>query len=306
MAEPYFHKAFRKYPKISVLGHRSNKDILTIPGQICVQEKVDGANFGFYTKDGVIYFCSHNKNLTDSNQIDKTGIPYHWKGVEPVMDAFNANPDAFSECFYVYGESMQSHRLNYDTVPGFVAYDVMHIETGIFLQWSWAKTIIDNMELPFVNVICEMSVPNDILHASEGIEYLHSLHSKSAYYDGSAEGIVIKRYDTQQFAKVRDPAFAEKGRRPRTIIDSEKEQAIADVYATPARIEKKIYELRDEGNDVNMLLMRTLFARVVDDILEEEEEDITHNYGKFVVKTLESVVAKKCATVLKATIIRNE
>jgi len=286
------------------LGHRSNADILTTPGRICVQEKLDGANMGFYVKDGVIYFCSHSQNLKTSTQIEETGLPNHWKGVEPVMNAFNRNPEAFPECFYVYGESTQKHRIKYDDIPGFVGYDVLHLEVNMFMHWSYAKNIIESMGLPFINVICELDVPNDVSDTLEGIELLKSMYQKSAYRDGGAEGIVIKRYDLQMSAKIRDPAFAEKIKRPRTIHNSITEQAIADVYATPARIEKKIYELRDEGNEVGMQMMRVLFARVVDDILEEESEEIENDYGKFVVKTLGSVVAGKCAVVLKGVMTR--
>ena len=304
MADAYFHKAFQKYPKIHLLGHRSTYGILTTPGRICVQEKVDGANFGFYVKDGVIYFCSHNQNLTDSVQIEETGIPLQWKGVEPVMESFTRDPSAFNESIYVYGESTQSHRIKYDDIPGFIGYDVMHIDTGTFMHWSWAKNIVEGMGLPFINTICELYVPDDIDYTQDGVEHIKSLYKNSAYRNGSAEGVVLKRYDTQQFAKVRDPAFDEKAPRMRKIIDSEKEQAIADVYATPARIEKKIYELRDEGNEVDMPMMRELFARVVDDILEEEGEEIEQEYGDFNIKTLGSVVSKKCAQVLKVVIIR--
>lgn len=293
-----FHKGFVRYPKIKTLGDRDNEGILTNPGRIVVQEKVDGANFGFYVKDDIIYFCSHGQNLKNSVQIAETGIPNKWAGIEPGLTAFNADPDIFDENLYVYAESMQKHRMAYDDIPGFLGYDVMDICSGEFLHWSAAKTYVNVLGLPFINVVCELDVP-----LSDGIGYLETLYKYSAYREGSAEGIVIKRYDTQQFAKIVDDVFKEKVKRPRTTEDSSVEHAIADVYATHARIEKTIYKLRDEGNEMEMELMRKVFTNVVDDILCEEGDEIGVTYGTFDAKTLGSVVANKCAPVLKSVIM---
>jgi hypothetical protein len=298
MDEIVFHKGFIRYPKIKTLGDRDNEGILITPGRVVVQEKVDGANFGFYVKDGIIYFCSHGQNLKNSVQIDETGMPNKWPGIEPVLTAFNADPDIFDENLYVYAESMQRHRMAYDDIPGFLGYDVMCIDSGEFLHWSAAKTYVNGLGLPFINVIRELDVP-----LSGGIDYLETLYRDSVYREGSAEGIVIKRYDTQQFAKIVDDAFKEKVERPRTFKDSHTECAIADTYATPARIEKVIYELRDEGNELEMPLMRKVFTNVVDDILCEEGEEIGMMYGVFDTKTLGSVVSRKCAPVLKNMIM---
>jgi hypothetical protein len=78
------------------------------------------------------------------------------------------------------------------------------------------------------------------------------------------------------------------------------------VYATPARIEKKIYDLRDDGVELDMGMMRSLFNLVINDIIEECGEEIDEDYGKFVMKTLGSLVARKCAPVLKGVIMRGD
>jgi len=299
-----YHNGFRKYPKIKTLGDRSNDGILTTPGTVVIEEKVDGANFGFYVKDGIIYFCSRNQNLKNSEQIKETGIPNKWVAVEPVLEAFNNRPEAFAENLYVYGESLNPHRIKYDNIPGFVGYDVLNLDTNTFVNWSCAKTIIEGMGLPFINVVGEFAIPDDLLHTQDGLEYLKTMYQKSAYRDGGAEGIVLKRYDTQQFAKIVDDAFKEKVKKPRVLRESTTERAIADMYATPARIEKIIYKLRDDGCNVDMTLMRTLFTKVVDDILEEEGDELNETFGKFNGKTLGSVVAQRCAPVLKDVIMR--
>ena len=51
------------YPKIKILGSPENKGILHIGDELCIQEKIDGANFRFMVKKGVIYFGSHKREL---------------------------------------------------------------------------------------------------------------------------------------------------------------------------------------------------------------------------------------------------
>jgi len=300
----HYYNGFRKYLKIKTLGDRSNEGILTTQGTLVIEEKIDGANFGFYVKDDIIYFCSHNQNLKNSEQIKETGLPGKWRGVAPVLEAFNDKPEAFAENVYVYGESLNPHKIKYDDIPGFIGYDVLNLDVDMFMHWSWAKTIIEGMGLPFINVIGEFAVPDDVSHTQDGLDYLKTMYQKSAYRDGGADGIVLKRYDTQQFAKIVDDAFKEKIKKPRVLQDSTTERAIADIYATPARIEKMIYKLRDDGVVIDMTLMRTLFMMVVDDILEEEGDDIAETLGKFNGKTLGSVVAQRCVPVLKDVIMR--
>ena len=294
-------KMFIKYPKIRILGDRSNDGILTTPGKIVIQEKVDGANFGFYIEADILYFCSHNQNLTDSNQITKTGIPKNWKGIEPVLESWDRDPEMFDEGLYYYGESLQKHTIKYDDgISGFIGFDILDLDTGSFLYWTWAEARFKNMRLPFINVICELSTDKEIT-----IDYLKSLYQKSAYKAGSAEGIVIKRYDTQLMAKIVDDEFKEKAKQPtlKDPVNDVVEYPIAEIYATPARIEKIIHKLHDEGNEIEMPMMKILFKRVVEDILEEEIIEIYYNYSKINFKTLNNLVSKKCVLTLKKVIM---
>jgi hypothetical protein len=291
---------FIKYPKIKILGDRSNEGILTHPGKILITEKVDGANFGFYVKDNILYFCSRNQNLTDSEQIDKTEIPKNWKGIEPVLESWYNDPLKFNPDFYYYGESLQKHTIKYDNIPGFIGYDIMLIPENRFISWELAKKTFNNLNLPFINIYREINTPVEI-------DYLKSLYQKSAYRDGSAEGIVIKRYDTQQMAKIVDTSFKEKhfdhAGRSFIKLDSSNEQGIVKTYATPARIKKIIHKLHDEGNEIEMPMMKSLFRFVVADILEEEILKIYQNYNSINFKTLNKLVSKKCSVILKQVII---
>lgn len=292
---------FIKYPKIKILGDRNNDGILTESGKIVIQEKVDGANFGFYVKDDILYFCSHNQNLTDSEQISKTGIPKNWKGIEPVLESFQHDPLMFNKDLYYYGESLQKHTISYDDIPGFIGYDVMSIHTGIFFDWKFAKQVFGNLNLPFIKtheIEYNEKYPEKIT-----IDYLKQFYAHSAYRDGSAEGIVIKRYDNQLMAKIVDDKFKEKAKQPKLEINSTNEQRIVETYATSPRIEKMIYKLNDNGYEIKMPLMRTLYIQVAKDILEEEILAIYSEYKSINFNTFNNLIGKKCSIVLKKVIM---
>ena len=297
-------KIFIKYPKIRILGDRSNEGILTSPGKIVITEKVDGGNFGFYIEDNILHFCSHNQNLTDSEQIEKTGIPKNWKAIEPVMKSWENDPTQFDESLYYYGESLQKHTMKYnDDIPGFIGFDIFDMRYDEFISYEFIKPIFEKMGLKFINVICELETNKEIT-----IDYLKSLYQKSAYKEGSAEGIVIKNYDKQLFAKIVDDKFKEQNRKVfghGEIKKSTNEDKIVETYATSGRIEKIIHKLHDENYIIAMPMMKILFNKVVEDILTEEIIEIYHTYSMIDFKLLNKLVSKKCAPILK-DVIMNE
>ena len=266
-------------------------------------EKVDGANFSFYVENDILYFCSHNQNLTDSDQIAKTGIPKGWKGITPILESWKHDPTMFNPDLYYYGESMQKHTISYDNIPDFVGFDILDINDDKFLDWNTVKRLFEKLGLEFIHVICELDTNKEIT-----IDYLKFLYQKSAYKGGLAEGIVIKQYDTQLMAKIVDDEFKEKNRKVFGDSESKKEklsneQKILDVYGTPARIKKIIHKLHDEGNEIEMQMMQILFNRVVEDILEEEIIEIYHNYSGINFKILNNLVSKRCVSILKQVIM---
>lgn len=294
---------FIKYPKIKILGDKSNEGILTTPGKVVIQEKIDGANFAFYVEDDILCFCSRNQNLTDSEQIEETGIPQHWKGIEPILTSWQKDPTQFEEDFRYVGESMQRHTIKYtDDIPGFIGFDILHIDTMTFLDWKEAKIEFEKLNLPFINVISEINV--DEINTVT-IDHLKSLYQKSAYRDGMAEGIVIKRYDMQIFAKIVDDSFKEKNREVfgHPPPKQTNEDKITRVYVTDARIRKIIHKLHDDGHEIEMPMMKILYKFVIRDLLEEEIIEIYENYNSIDFKRLNKSISKKCAVVLKKVIM---
>ena len=293
---------FIKYPKIRILGHRDNEGILTTPGKILIQEKIDGAQFGFFVENDILHFCSHNQNLTDSDQIEKTGLPKNWRAIEPILESWKRDPTQFNEKYYYYGESMQKHTIKYgDDIPGFIGYDIFEMESGKFLDYKIAKKEFEKIGLPFIHVIDEIEVNDNIT-----LDYLKSLYQKSAYKEGSAEGIVIKRYDIGLMAKVICDNFKEKNNKTFDRTEQPKmfdDDKIVEAYATPARIEKIIYKLHDDGLEIDLPMMSILYKEVIQDFLDEEILEIYQNYKNINFKNLNGLVSKKCKIILKNLIM---
>lgn len=294
---------FHKYTKIKALGDPENEGILTIPGKVVIQEKIDGGNFAFYVEDGMLYFCSHNQNLTDSNQIEKTGIPKNWRAIEPILNIWKDYPEKFNSDLYYYCESMQRHTITYDDIDGCIGFDILNLITGELFDWELAECAFKHLGLPFIHTITEVNVEEVT------IDYLNTLYQKSVYRDGKAEGIVIKRYDIKNkydrphFAKIVDDEFKEQNRavfggsdEPRKLNNGDK---IAELYSTSGRIEKMIHKMADEGHEIRMELMRELFGRVVEDILEEKIKTIYKDFDSINFKELNKAVSKRCPKILK-------
>lgn len=299
---------FHKYTKIKALGDPENEGILTEPGKVVIEEKLDGGNFAFFVEDGILHFCSHNQNLTNSKQIAETGTPKNWRAIQPVLDLWNKYPHKFTPFLYYYSESMQKHTIAYDNIDGCVGYDILDLRTMELWDWESARFEFNFLGLPFIHIIEE----KDVEEITVG--YLKTLYQKSAYRDGKAEGIVIKRYDVKNkynrpmFAKIVDDEFKEQNQavfggsdEPRKLNNGDK---IAELYATPGRIEKMIHKLHDEGFEIEMKLMRELFVRVVSDILEEEIVEIYNQFDGVNFKELNKAVSKRCPKILKE-VMRN-
>ena len=299
---------FIKYPKIKILGDLSNDGLLTIPGKVMVSEKYDGAQAGFYIENNIIYFTSHNQDLTNSVQIEKTGIPKKWNFIEPILNIWKETPEIFNTNYYVYCESTQKHTLKYnDDIPGLIGYDILNIQTNEFLPWQETEAEFERIGSPFIHIYAERE------STEITVDWLKSLYQKSAYRDGTAEGVVIKRYDIKSkygkplFAKIVDDKFKETHKEVwgESPPKQNNEFKIAEIYATPARIEKIIYKIRDDGNEISMPLMKILFREVIKDFLEEEIVEIYENYKCIDFKALEKLVSKKCVKVLKDVMVND-
>lgn len=271
----------KKFPKVRPIGH-PDTDTITEPGTVYVQEKMDGANFRFGADGDRILFGS--RNVLYKNEKDIANAFDH--AVKHVREC--ADPSDLIDGVTYFAEAMHKHTPEYEwsTVPevlGFAAYD--H-EQGAFVPWTVAKEEFERLGIETVPVV-EKIDPSEL-----SPEYPIP---ESEYRDGVAEGVVFWHDNTTR-AKLRSEKFKEKHDSPTAEPqDFEGHGVLVNKYCTPARMDKRINDLLDEGHDLGRELMGEGLPQAVSrDILEEHAHEIVGMNETVDLKAYRSLVAKRC------------
>lgn len=285
---------WKKYIKIKALGTLETEGIFE--GKVVIQSKVDGANFCFFVEDDKLMVASRNMVMIDKKNSG------NWKAILPVTEAFNKYKDKFNPNYLYYSESMQKHTITYDEISDIVCYDILNIETGLFLDWKEAKKEFESIGLPFIHVHFERD------SSKITVDEIKECIQHSPYKKDGDEGVVIKNYDRQLFAKIVTDDFKEKNRAVFKGTNQPPKEGnstiiIASTYSTDARIEKMIHKLVDEGHKLDMSMIPVLFNSVAEDIFEENAVEIYHTFDNIDFKHLRGIVAKKCVPVLKKVLL---
>ncbi len=291
-------KEFHKYPKIKIIGNVENKDINLNPDdEIVIEEKIDGANFRFMYHNGKFIFGSRTRELGETDKDNKS-----WgKCIGYIKKMFKKPEDNTTYNNYIfYGECCIRHSTPYDfaNMPPFLGFDILDITTGKFIDYKKSKKLYEKLNLIFVPII-------NVINASEMIAYEDKDVPQSKYYDGQAEGVVFKNYERQIMGKFVTKKHREENMK---VFGGSKKWATNDtdrmiaMYCTNPRIEKQIFKLIHEGNELDMPLMKYLHKNVFDDIIEEHYKDILSNGHKLDMRYFKTQVAKRCVSVLKLMI----
>lgn len=301
---------FPKYKKIKQLGDEENQDIFKDENDtIYIQEKVDGGNFRFIiTKEGKIIFGSRTQQLT-SDEGEDTNIQKNFmRCVNHVREMVWSNIDIteakeFSGLIF-YGECMIKHTIGYDweNTPPFLGFDILYTNTGEFKDVDAMYEIYDDLGLSTVPLIKSIK-------ASEVKEITDEDVPKSQYYAGQSEGIVFKNCDKQIYAKYVREKFKEKNREEfghgKKFAETDEDYFTA-VYCTNARIEKIVFKLIDDGNELHLSLMSLLIKAVYKDIWEENwSEIVTTKHKTINFDKLKKSFTQRCFIVLKNIITNN-
>ena len=278
-----------KYHKIKALGDDENKDLLLFPDdEIVIEEKLDGANFRFIIKDGVLYFGTHTNDITPESEKD-------WLRCMNFIRS-TIKLDNIREGLIYYGECMKKHTMSYDweNTPPFLGFDIMDIKTEKYLSHPWEQ--FEYINLPFVPIkritiasAIELPITDDYVPVSK-------------YSLMQAEGIVLKNYTRQIFAKYVRQEFKEKNSE---VFGKNKKRATNDndyfvsAYYTNARIQKQVFKLIDEGEKLSVELMHVLPRRVYMDIWEEEWRELAKSKKTYNFAEIQKTGAKRVFTVLQ-------
>ena len=297
---------FKKYHKIKILGDEENKNIFDNPeDDIIIEEKMDGGNFRFvYGKQGLI-LGSRTRELDDDNPNSKSFL----RCINFIKSKLELNVLRGDNLIF-FGECMIKHSMNYDweNIPPFLGFDIFDLKTDMFLDYDKKKELFDYYGLPMVPLI-------GIKKAKEIKEITDDNVPDSKYYspsakDKKAEGIVLKNYSKQIFAKyVRDEfreinkeAFGDSKKWARQNGDNE---LLVATYCTNARIDKAIFKLIEDGEKLDMTIMSLLPKAVIKDIYEENWQDVCYSNWNIDFRNVRKLITIRCLSVLKQVIVNN-
>jgi hypothetical protein len=290
-----------KYTDIERLGSEENESIFVYPeDELIIEEKIDGGNSSFFIEDGLIHMCSRNRDLTTDR--DEKTFSNQRKYLYHILNGKELNPD-----YIYYGEWGMKHTLTYDSLPGFVGFDI-RVKTSIdgkagdFLSYDAMKKEYDRLGIEIVPLLDRIKVKDFLKKKPE--EYI----IKSKYGNTLMEGIVIKNYERknvwgrQIFAKIVREEFKEQNKATfgKIKLDTNNDaQKIVDQFATNARIRKNILKLVNEGgNSLDTKLMQYLPIQVIEDIFKEETSTILKKYKNIDTRVLKKLVSSKCLLVI--------
>jgi len=249
-------------------------------GHLWILEKVDGANFRFQLQEsGLLHFGDRSTVYEDPAAVPD---PYQHavRHVQTNLDRSTLRRAVDDvEAVVFFGEAMHHHTIDYGwgRTPSFLGFDVWSNESGEFFDPGAVAQIFERLNLHPVNAI-ERELP------ARDFDPDRFAIPESAWYDGPAEGIVIRDKRGQR-AKLMHPDFQEVDE---TVPVDASAEDLAAKYATDHRFEKLATKIEDSGEPVTF---EKLYDRVLEDIAREEHKQLSHGASPVEMDTFRSEVA---------------
>lgn len=191
-----------KYPSIPRLDEMAESDVERLFGTgVQIFEKMDGVN----TQISVNGDVRHGLRSGSVSKRSRGEFPW----VEDFNRFFWSNMDRFSQLKpnIYFGEFMTPMRVRYndDVVNAFILIDVFDPEKGLFLPYEQGLDLTESVR--------DLMLPAEKLYdGSFDSRTVTELIRQPSHYamDGIKEGVVIKNYNSQAFAKAFHPRYDEK------------------------------------------------------------------------------------------------
>jgi hypothetical protein len=251
----------KTYPSIPPIENAP--DGLFDGGHLWILEKIDGAHLRVQLREsGRLRFGGRNRVYSD---VSKVPEPYQYavRHVQERLDR-QALRDAVDnvEAIVFFGEATHRQTIDYDwdRLPSFLGFDVWSATDEAFLGPDTAEQVFERVGLDPVNAI-ERELP-----ARDFDPETYTV-PQSAWYDGPAEGVVI-RNKRGQCAQRCSPDVPD-GEEPAPADTSAKE--LAERYATEQRFERVATTITRNGRS---LTFEHLYERVLDDITREAHRQL--------------------------------
>ena len=296
---------FNKYGKIYRIGHTETEDIFKNEKDlIVIEEKIDGGNFRFMILDQRVIIGSRTQQLTSDEGEDTNMNKMFLRCSNYVRQMIKDLDLKKYEGMIFYGENCIKHTLNYnwDEIPPYLGFDIR--KDNVFINYEERTKLFQELGLKEAPLV-------EIKQAKEIKEIDDNIIPISKYAKGKAEGVVFKNYSKQIFAKYVSDAFKEDnalafGGSPKyNNIDDTNNGDFIFKYCTNARIDKQIFKLLEEGNKLDMPLMKYLSKRVYQDIWEENYQELSTSRWKLDLNKIMKPLTKRCLSVLNQVITNN-
>ena len=231
-------------------------------GHLWILEKVDGAPLRFQLREsGLLRFGDGTRTYDDPADVP---LPYQHavRHVREHLDRESlrkALPDVTAATFY--GEATHKQTIDYDweRLPSFLGFEVWSAGREEFLPPDAVATIFEQVNLRPVNAVERELPARDFDPTSYPVP-------DSAWYDGPAEGVVIRDKRGHR-AQLTNPGLVADDSPPPSASSGDSVSELAASLATPERFSAVASRLDDEGQPVTF---DTLFERVIESIVREE------------------------------------
>ena len=255
------------YPKVYNLGHKWIERLFD--GSVVVEEKIDGSQFSFGVKDGVLWLRSHHKEIVP------TDIPSLFKNACLTAQMIKAH---LPEGWTFRAESVEKPKHNhlaYARAPetGMVVFDIDKGEENYLIPTSKAA---------FCRELGLECVPTIHCGAGPTKEDLNAYLERDSILGGAKiEGVVIKNYsvfgDDKKvlMGKHVSDKYREIAKAGNPAKNADVMEGIAARFGTEARYAKAVQHLGESGVLTGELKdIGPLLKEVWDDVLVEAKDDI--------------------------------
>ena len=208
-----------KYPRILRIPHPSGfraeskrylglEDLRCLfDGQVFVEEKLDGSQFSIQVYEGELLVWSRGRLIVEGFE------PLAYRGIWRWIYAHFHDLMGLGENLVLYGEWLKVlHTVPYDALPDWaVIFDVYDLERGQFLRYDEKVEVVNSLGL-----VPPPLLYRGIIHLTSKreverfISHLVSIAERKSFFSTvarSMEGVVVKNYEKQFFAKLINPWF---------------------------------------------------------------------------------------------------
>ncbi len=176
-------------------------------GTVYVEEKLDGSQFSIVLRNGDVEVYSRGRNIVRGFE------PTVYRGIWSWVYSRYSELVNVPEYYVLYGEWLRvRHTVPYDMLPDWaVIFDVLDLRSNRFLDYSLKKKVVDDLGLTSPPLVCVLNVKcstrRDVDDVVRKLAKLAEGKSAFSRIARSMEGVVVKNYGKNLFAKLINPWF---------------------------------------------------------------------------------------------------